>query len=830
MSKESTRSWAGAAFVLGATLALSGCALVGPLRGPKADSELALAGLQAPVRVLRDAHGIPYIFASSTADLIRAQGFVTAQHRLFQMEGYRAMASGRLAEAIGPAGLANDRQVRLVGLRRNAERHAGLLSTSSRQFLAWYAEGLNAYIAGHAADHPPELRLAGFTPRPWTLQDMLTILHFASWSQAANYRAEATMQKLIDKVGPERALRELAPINVNPLRRRQPAMVAGLPGAQVLGDVRLLAEVERTRAQALEPAGAPDAARQGAAALGAWAQLAPLEVGSNNWVIGGSRSASGAPVVVNDPHLDARLLPGIWHPVGLFAPGIQAVGAALPAVPGILSGRNATTAFGITNAYGDSQDLFVERVAPGRPGHYLDGDQVRPFGLVEEVIRIKDGAAPGGMREEKLAVRTTVRGPIVGSAAADAGGERLLSLRMASAELPGGGIGLDRLLVARNADEVDRAVRGVDLLYFNFVFADKAGAIGFRASGRVPMRASLQGSHPKPAGAVDDWRGFIAPEDMPGARSPASDWLASANHDTRPDDYAHDYSTFFATQHRIRRIAEVLDQARGMRTADQLALLQDVKNLQALRFKPVLVAALRAEPGLSDLARILDAWDGRDDKQLAAPLVYHTLYERLAYETFVDELGEALAREWLSNGYAWQERFDELVKSPLSPWFDDLRTPHREMLPDLVRRAARTVRAELEARHGTDMANWKWGDAHRLTFSSPLRRSGVGRDLLGAAPLPYSGSGMTVQRALSAFLDVSEVESFASLRLVADLGDDDKIEAVLPGGVVDRQFHSHQKDQLAPWAAGRLLPWWFAPDKVQAHALREQTLVPRPAP
>jgi penicillin amidase len=327
-------------------------------------------------------------------------------------------------------------------------------------------------------------------------------------------------------------------------------------------------------------------------------------------------------------------------------------------------------------------------------------------------------------------------------------------------------------------------------------------------------------------GTADDWRGFIPPDQMP-AMPTARDWVGTANHDNRPDGYAFDYSSYFASSYRIRRMIEVLDEAKGMRTADQSALMMDAQNLQAPRLKPALVAALQADAANADLARILDGWDGRDDKDLAAPLIYHTLYERLVYETYVDEMGDKLARSWLAQWYAWQERFDELLKTPDSPWFDDVRTPQQETLPDLVRRVAATVRPELQARHGADPAKWKWGDEHRIAFVSPLRRSGTGRDFLGYAEAPMSGSGATLLRALNPFMGGFEVNFFASMRLVADMGDDQKIEAVVSGGVVDRQFHPHQKDQLPAWSEGRLLQWWFAPSQVEANARHTQQLLPR---
>ncbi|HEU0201080.1 MAG TPA: penicillin acylase family protein [Burkholderiaceae bacterium] len=770
----------------------------GVSRGPNVDGELAFPGLTDRVEVLRDVHGIPYIFANNTADLIRAQGFVTAQARVFQLEAYRALASGRLAEAIGERGLASDREMRTLGLRRNAARHAQRLAPAARDFLTWYAQGLNLYINMHSGDLPAELGIAGFKASPWTLEDMVTVLHFVNLSQAANYKSELVAQMLIDKVGPQRAM-ELLPINVNPDRARKIIDVASAPPTPLgLDALTLLAVADAAAA-------------------------APIAIGSNNWAIAPAKSASGAAVVINDPHLDARVLPGVWFPVGLFSPEVRAIGAALPAVPGIMVGRNARVAFGVTNAYGDSQDLFIERVAPGKPDHYLDGDELRPFETSIETIRVKDAKAPGGFREEKLAVRRTVRGPII---AGGESGQRLLSLRTATAEVEGREIGIDKLLTATSAADVDRAVQQMEVMYFNFVFGDKVGAIGHRASGRVPVRASGHGMYPKPATKDSDWRGFIAPDQMPGQMVPARGWVATANHDNRPDGYAYDYSSYFSPTYRYERIAQVLQAGKAMTTADQRALMTDTLNVQAQRLLPIFIAALKDDPAHADLAAILSAWNGRDQLDQPAPLIYHRLYEQLVFETYLDELGDELAKAYLKQWYGWQERFDRLVLTPDSPWFDDRRTPAVEKLPDLVRHAAQTVRSELVARGGSDPKAWRWGDVHRISFVSPLRRTGVGRDLLGAGTRAFDGSGETVKRARSAFMSGFDVEFFGSLRLVADLADDEKIMAVVSGGAVERQFHANQKDQLAPWFAGELLPWWFERRAIEANAKHRQWLVP----
>ena len=769
-------------------------------QGPDVEGELKLPELSAPVTVLRDNQGIPYIFADNTADLIRAQGFVTGQNRLFQLEFYRLSTSGRLAEVVGEQGLANDREMRIVGIRRNGKRHAELLSPEARQFIDWYLEGLNAYISRHADDHPAELKLLGLTPEPWTVADVMTLLHFVNWNQAANYKAELLTQKLIDRFGLAKVERELLPILVNPDRANNPPLTASQGGT-----------------------GQPLDLADGQVLVDGLGSQGSLAFGSNNWAVAPARTASQAAVLVNDPHLDARALPGPWHPVGLHAPGIRAIGAGLPGVPGLLVGRTEHVAFGVTNAYGDSQDLFIETAAPDREGYYLEGDEVLPFGIIEEEIRIRDANAADGFRTETLIVRTTRRGPIVAEGLA---GGRLLSLRTAAAELPGGGLGFDQLLTARDATEVDAAVQAMDVLYFNYVFADTQGRIGHRASGRVPIRRHGHGAFPTEASAIDAWWGMIPPDQMPGQMSPERGWVGTANHDTRPDSMAQYYTSYASPDYRYRRMGEVLNLAENMTTADQLALMLDTQNLQAPRLLPALIETLGASEDHADLAALLAEWDGRDDADAAAPLLYHRLYHQIAYETFVDEMGEALVNEYLKSWYVWQERFDRLVATPDAAWFNDTRTEQRETLPDLILRAADIVRPRLVERHGEDPANWTWGSEHRIYFFSLLRPTGPERDAFGFAERPMSGSGETLMRARTTFMSET-VEFFASMRFVADLGDDDKVEAVLSGGAVDRQFHPHQKDQLPAWSDGELSNWWLAPDRVREHAVTRQTLNPR---
>ena len=457
---------------------------------PKVDGELRMAGLTGPVKVLRDELGVPYIFAANTPDLLRAQGFVTAQNRLLQMELFRATWRGELAATFGPDALPSDVRMRVLGMRRNGDRHAQKLDAASRAFLQAYVDGVNAYVNDQGNDHPIELKVAGLKPSPWSVADLVTLVHFVHYTHSTNFKAEIVGQKLIDKLGLARA-REIMPLTVNPDWGQVPpapgpTAQSGAPGERLgVQWAHLLVAPETLNHQGL---------------------------GSNNWAVGPSRSASGKAIVANDPHLDSRILPGYWHPVGLFTPEIQAVGAALPGMPGILVGRTKHVAFGVTNAYGDVQDVYIETLDPADKNRYLQGGRSTPFTVVDETIRIKDKAAPGGVREQPLRIRYTVRGPVISDhPGLGSGGDKVLVLRSTDAEVLGPVIGIEGLLTAPDAAAFDREVQKIDLMMFNFVFGDDQGVIAPRATGAVPVRAGADGSLPRGATPTESAR-FVKAE------------------------------------------------------------------------------------------------------------------------------------------------------------------------------------------------------------------------------------------------------------------------------------------------------------------------------
>ncbi len=762
------------------------------------DGTMTLAVLEAPVRVVRDEQGMPYIYAQSLDDAFRAQGFVAAQDRLFQIEVTRYLSHGRLAELIGEPGLKVDIPLRVAGVPRAAQRHAALLQGEERRRRELYLEGMNAYIREHAGEHPVALRLLGITPEPWTLADSVTLSYFLNWSSSANLDTELISQAIVDRVGPARAA-EISQLTINPdcdcEQAAQPLQAARLGGLQP-GDWL---------------AGGPR----------------PLALGSNNWVMGAARSAGHAPIVVNDPHIDSRTLPGIWYPVALITPTLRAVGAAGAGIPGLGVARTDRIAYGITNSYGDAIDLFVEREDPANPDHYLEGDQSVPFDIIEETVRVRERGSSAGYRDVPLRIRVTHRGPVISDHGMGLAPGKLLSLRWSVAEAmrPDDSGGTD-LMLARSVEDARQVVARVNAPY-NYVVADVDGNIAHLTGGRVPIRLRGDGSTPLPiTDGTDAWGGIIPPDQMPGSVNPPRGWAGTANQRTLPAGYPYRYSSYFSASWRYRRMLELLDGPAVLSAEDHWRFLWDTKNTMAEALAPAMASALAAHDDTRAMADVLRGWNLRDDVDAVAPTLFQATSREFARLTFEDELGAEVTGRMLENFYYWQDRLVRLAQANDNTWFDDVATPERETRDEIFHRAALAAREELAAGFGADMKTWRWGRVHTLTFASPTIPGKWAAAVLGGGTEPKEGSGETLDRASYKFGAPYEAVYIASMRFVADLADPDKVMAVVSGGVSGRQFDAHMKDQLPAWRTGEPRYWWFSDAAIAAHARHELRLEP----
>lgn len=775
----------------------------------KVSGELEIPALEAPVRVVRDANAVPYIYAETLPDALVAQGFVAGQDRLFQLEMAKRAATGRLAEALGAgpddAVLKLDREARVIGFYRIADRQEAILSVQSRAALMAYLEGLNTYIKDHADTHPIEFRLAGFEPQLWTTTELLAVAYFLGWGSAANFDGELIAQQVINAVGKEK-FAEIAPLVTNPDDEVQPFDNATGKSAT---------RWEGPTAQ-----------------LASWIKRGWREQGhggSNNWAMSGAKAGTKAAIVTNDPHLDSRSLPGPWHPVALITPEHRIVGVSA-GLPGITIGRNERLAFGVTNAYADAVDLYVETLDPQNPENYLEGETSIPFERITEIIDIKDESAANGVRQERLVVRTTKRGPLITDHQDRGTGEAHLSVRWASAQYMDGDLGLDTLMLAKTIEEALEKIGRTRVASLNFIVGDVTGRVARRASGVAPIRLRGDGMAPFPiCDGVDNWGERIPAAEMPGEVDPERGWTGTANHMTAPRDYPYTYTTYASPPYRYRRMRELFA-AKQVSAEDAWAAQYDITNVYARKLAPIFAAAL-AEAEQEDLRALgeeLAGWDHLDEASAIAPTLFQETARQLAQLTFEDEMGPEATAAYLSNWYVWQNRFEVMVKDGTSPWFDDTRTDEVEGLPAMIRRAGAAALERLTDSYGKDRANWAWGKVHTITFQGPLRQSGFLGDLNGNSTVAMAGSGETLLRALYPYDDPFGSKWFASLRMTADLNDNEKVRAVLPGGVVGRSFNAHLNDQTDAWfRQDAETYWWFSDAAIEANAKATLTLNPK---
>ncbi len=769
----------------------------------KRSGELRIDGLKSRVRVLRDEKGMAYLYADNTDDVFFAQGFVAAQDRLFSMEVTKLLAAGRLSEVFGEKLKGRDIQMRTIGFHRQARRHGRLLGPGERRMFQRYVDGVNAYLESQPGTIHLKLKIAGITPSHWEIADSLAILYYMGWGSSANLWDEIISQMLVEKLGPRKAV-TLFPMNVNPEDPSGKPLRIRFDARKSLGDAA--AGLSRTPPFFGE---------------------SPLRIGSNNWVVSPALSKGGKPVLANDPHLDARIIPGPFYPVGLITPQFRSVGVTVPGFPGMVIGRTGTIAAGVTNGYGDIQDLYVETVDPDNPQNYLEGGRSIPFRIIEEKLRIKDEQTAGGFREETVKIRLTRRGPVVSGIFSGLKSTRVFSLRWSPFESMGPEMGFLGLLKARDVSQAREALRHLNAIMLNFVLADVSGNIAWQTTGKIPIRAQNDGTVPFVVkNGEDNWQGWIPWDQMPHSVNPKRGWVGTCNQTTVSNAYPYYFSSHFSASWRYRRLAQLLSAAGKKTVDDHWRFQRDTRNVMAERVAPIVAGILKRSAGTRRMGEILDGWDFRDDPEKAAPSVFQVVMRELMLRIYSDELGRELTMAMAENWYYWQERFVAMITSGDSPWFDDIgTTDKKEGLEDMVLGAGLAAAKYLGQRFGDNPDKWTWGRLHRMEFVSAIRRSGFGKSLLGGS-YPMPGSGETLFRGLYPMDEPYDASVTAALRMVVDLGDPDKIAAVLPCGVSGRLLDPHRTDQTPSYMNGEKLYWWFSDKAIEEHAKAELVLLP----
>ena len=797
---------------------------------PSLDGEWRLAGLGGPVEVLSDGFGVPHVYARDTSDAWFVAGALHARDRRWQMELYRRAAYGRLSEVLGTATLPIDKRMLTLGIRPAADRELGRLGAAARAALTRYAEGVNAATAGLTGRRRPlEFQVLGLTPEPWTPADSLAIGRLLAYRLAENANAELVRHAMARAVGAGAA---------EALTGRYPD---GAP--TVLGELAEFAPAAPA-APATPAAPAPTPTRPAPSAAAAvsyppglgWLNPTAPRANSNAWVVGPTRTASGRPVLANDPHLPVEL-PAVWYEMHLVAAGLDVQGVSVPGTPFVAIGHNARIAWGFTNTGADVQDLVLQTFDLAR--RRVDG----PGGW--EAVQVESAPIPvkGRSTPEPFEIWRTSFGAVFADESLDwetppawlapdatrQGQQRAFVLRWEGFD-GGYADAFEAMNRAGTWTEFQAALDQLSALSQNAVYADVDGNIGYLMTGQLPARGAGDGAAPVSAGA--SWGAPVGgPGALPRLLNPARGYLVTTNNPVRRGG-APFITRDWMGQHRAMRVTEVVEAAgASMDVARSTTLQNDIESPAGREVmagvEPAIARGKRtgADARAMTFLEALRPWTGVvDGSELTA-----------RYEVFEDRLwrralGDDLAPELFHRYYQWAgaERpagLYAIVNDPQSRWWDDVGTVNaRETRDDIYLLAAIDAAADVEQWSATARG---WDRVHGVRFAHALSSgSRIAAWFLDRGPVPAHGDGTTVMRISSKRLEGFGAWEHPSWRQVLDVGGWDNSKVVLPAGQSCHPRSPHYFDQNTLWAQGQYRTVAYSRAAVNGAASHRQLLMP----
>ena len=814
---------------------------------PQTEGTVTLPGLSSPVTVIRDAAGIPQVYADTSADLFFAQGYVQSQDRFFEMDFRRHVTAGRLTEIFGRDALKSDLFVRTLGWRRVAEAELPLLSPDTRGYLESFAAGVNAYLSDHSGSELSlEYAVLGldgldYTPEPWTPADSLAWLKAMAWDLGSNMNDEIarsiesvtlTRHKIVE-LYPEYPYDENRPVVT------QGALVDGVYEQDARGTgTRLPSRPPypvKPETPALRDAAVASASLGGLLGLGEG-------IGSNAWAASGEHTASGAPLLANDPHLHATI-PSVWYQMGLHCNQVKpecpfdVSGFTFAGLPGVVIGHNRSIAWGLTNLYADVQDLYLEAVDANN--RYLYNGRYRNLTTRQESFAIAGEEEP-----TTVTVRETRHGPLISDVSHDvsrAGADAPVGKR---APEPGRGyavalrwtaldpgrtadalFGIDQ---ASNWNEFKDAARLFEAPSQNLVYADTAGHIGYQAAGNIPLRRTGDGRWPVPGwNSAYEWDNrYIGFDALPNVLDPKDGYVVSANQPVTNEKYPYLLGTAFDYGYRAQRIRDLLTSTDHLTVDDMVSIQLDTFSGLAKALTPLLQSVQLPTPYYQAGQRALSHWDFEQDADSAGAAYFNVVWANLLSLTFHDDLPEYA---WPRGGSRWWAVMRTLVQDPTNEFWDNARTSNVvETRDDIVFRALTDARDELTGEMSRDPRDWEWGRLHTLL----LRNQSLGSEDSPAAVLfnrggyELSGGPSVINASTWDARDGYQATDVPSMRMVIPLDNLDGSRWINLTGSSGHAYDDHYVDQTPLWVDGRTRPWVFSREAVESAG--EQVLTLRP--
>jgi penicillin amidase len=737
------------------------------------EGRIALPGLEKPVEVRRDRWGVAHIYAQTKHDLFYAQGFVAAQDRLYQIEIWRRTGTGELAEVFGPDFVERDRIARLVRYRGDMQAEWKSYSPDTREIAEAFTAGVNAYVE-HAGDRLPiEFELLGFRPGHWEPED--TVLRIAGLLMTRNISQEIARAEMVAKLGVEQTMKWMPPEPSRQLRPDPDIDLNGLDG-RVLAGYRSAISIPTLEG----------------------------EEGSNNWVVAGSLSATGKPLLASDPHRPV-VLPSLRYMVHLVGPGWNVIGSGEPALPGVAIGHNERVGWGFTIVPYDVADLFVEALDLEHPNRYRFQDQWLEMKVEHETIRVK------GHEPVEVELKYTRNGPVIWE---DPAAKRAVAIRWTGAE-PGtagylGSLAVDRV---ENWDGFLEAMKAWKIPSENMVYADVDGNIGWIAAGLMPIREGWLGLLPVPGrGGKYGWKGFRTVDQLPQRHNPKERYIATANHNILPAGYPYDLAFDWAAPYRFQRIDEVLGKGGKFTVEDFERLQQDVTSLPARQLIALLEKLPAGGPPEADQARkMLQDWDKVVGRNSAAAALFEVWLKRLTPRLVEAELPPE-SRELVSRNLDMTMVIRRLREAP-----EDVR---KQAMLESLAVAFQQARALL----GADPSAWRWGNLHTITFRHPLANTPARESMFSRGPVERGGDSLTPNATSGPNYRQT---GGASYRHILDFADWDRSVFTSTPGQSGQPGSPYYDDLLPLWAEGKYSPLPYSREAVEKYTAHTLVLAPK---
>jgi len=805
---------------------------------PIENGAIALPGIKAETIVQRDNWGIPHIWATNSHDLLMAQGYIHAQDRFWQMDVWRHIGSGRLAEMFGSSQVKTDRYLRTMGWARVAQQEIEQMDAEMKANLQAYADGVNAYLAQHQGS-ALSLEYAvlqflnpGYKPEPWQP------LHSLTWGKVMAYDLGRNFESEIERTS---LLKTLTPAQVAELF---PPYPEDLP--VILPEFQRAGEQGRQGSRGAGEAGGAgeeitavlESITRPMMALEKLIGTRGVGIGSNNWVISGERTATGKPILANDPHLGVQI-PSIWYEVGLHCTPKSAecpynvTGFSFAGMLGVIIGHSDRIAWGVTNVQSDVMDLYIEKINPNNPNQYEVNGKWVDMQLVKETIQV------AGSQPIVQTVRYSRHGPILSDVSPELKQfnqnqqvklpqNYAVALRWTALEPSKLTYSIEQMNRAQNWQEFRTAARNFDVPAQNLVYADIEGNIGYQLPGKFPIRAKGEGRYPVPGWTDEyEWQGYIDFEQLPTSFNPSQGYIATANN-LVASEYPYLITTDWVYGYRAKRIVEMIEQQSQPISLDYVQQMQgDNRNLNAQMLVPLLQAISVNTPREEAARKLLLNWDLQLGMTSPAAALFETFWKHLLADTFHDQL----PKEYFPDGGdRWYAVVNNIAKQPNSFWWDNRNTATIENRDQILQQAFTEAVDELERIQSKDPKNWNWGKLHTITFrNATLGKSGVApiEALFNRGSFQTAGNGETVNanrwRANKSF----EVTDIPSMRMVVDLAKLDNSLAIHTPGQSGHAFHQHYINMVDPWRKIEYHPMLWEQKTIAAKTAATLKLTPK---